>query len=74
MALILYNTAILKFKCHKDKYGHLIPIEAFAEIPFGIKRVYYIFGVDNDVRRGFHSHKQLQQALICINGSVKILI
>ena len=70
----MYNTAMLKFKLNKDKYGSLIPIEAFVDIPFGIERVYYIFGVENGVRRGFHSHKQLHQAVICVRGSVKILL
>jgi len=70
----LYNTAILKFKRITDKYGNLVPVEAFGEIPFGIERIYYIFGVKNGVRRGFHSHNQLQQALICVKGSVKVLV
>jgi dTDP-4-dehydrorhamnose 3,5-epimerase-like enzyme len=51
-----------------------VPVEAFGEIPFGIERIYYIFGVKNGVRRGFHSHNQLQQALICVKGSVKVLV
>ena len=63
-----------KFKVHLDKYGSLVPVEATGEVPFEIKRIYYIYGVPNEVRRGFHAHKKLHQVLICLNGSVKILV
>lgn len=52
----------------------LTPIEGSSDVPFDIKRVYYIYCVDKNVRRGFHSHKNLEQVLICVNGSVKILV
>ncbi|MCD8369325.1 MAG: FdtA/QdtA family cupin domain-containing protein [Clostridiales bacterium] len=68
------NTGWLKFNCFNDKYGHLVPIEEDDSVPFDIKRVYYIYGVDKGVRRGFHSHVALEQALICVHGSVKILV
>lgn len=70
----MYNTAMLKFKEIADEYGCLVPIEANGEIPFEVKRVYYIFGVAEGIRRGFHSHNDLHQALICVKGRVKILV
>lgn len=70
----MYNTGMIKFKENSDKYGSLVAIESQGEIPFEIKRIYYIFEVYSDVRRGFHAHKKLHQVLICINGSVKILV
>lgn len=57
----------------KDNIGYLTPIEASEDIPFAVERIYYIYGVPADVRRGFHSHKDLKQVLICLNGSVDIL-
>ena len=68
----MYNTALIRLKDKKDKYGHLTPIESKVDIPFEIKRVYYITGVKEGVTRGFHSHRKLHQVLICLNGSVKI--
>lgn len=68
----MYNTGKFKFKNIKGNYGELVPIESNKEIPFEIKRVYYIFNVEDNVRRGFHSHYNLHQALICVKGSVKI--
>lgn len=68
------NIKDFTFKGHHDaEYGDLIPIEAFKDIPFSIKRIYYIYNVPDNTRRGFHSHYDLEQMLICVKGSVKIL-
>jgi dTDP-4-dehydrorhamnose 3,5-epimerase-like enzyme len=52
-----------------DKRGHLTVIERV--IPFDIKRIFYIYGVD-DSRRGGHRHHKTVQAAVCIQGSCKI--
>lgn len=65
---------ITKYNVHTDKWGKLVALEGNGDIPFNIKRVYYIYGVEEKVRRGFHSHKKLEQVLICVNGFVKILL
>lgn len=70
----MQNVSITTFGVHKDNYGSLIAVETFEDIPFGVKRVYYIYDVEDGRRRGFHSHRDLHQALICVHGSVKILV
>lgn len=54
--------------------GHLTPIEGFKDVPFDIKRIYYLTRVPENTIRGFHSHKALQQVLVCLNGSVQISV
>lgn len=54
--------------------GFLVPIEEMLDIPFFIKRIYYIGGVSASARRGYHAHRNLEQVLICVIGSVKILL
>lgn len=66
----MYNTTLVKFNDITDKYGHLTPIESRIDIPFEIKRVYYITRVEQEITRGFHSHRKLHQVLICLNGSI----
>ncbi|MBI6873587.1 sugar 3,4-ketoisomerase [Clostridium aciditolerans] len=68
----MFNTGLLKFRDINDKYGHLTPIEGKIDVPFEIKRIYYITRVQEGVTRGFHSHRKLHQVLICLNGSVNI--
>lgn len=62
------------FKSHGDERGQLIALEEFKNIPFRIKRVYYIYDTKMEVIRGHHAHKTLQQILICIHGSCKVCL
>lgn len=60
------------FEPHGDERGQLVALEEKNDIPFKIKRVYYIYDTKEGVRRGFHAHKCLEQILICVSGSCKI--
>ena len=60
------------FPPHGDDRGQLIAIEEMQDIPFDVKRIYYIYDTLPGVRRGFHAHRNLQQILICVSGSCKI--
>ncbi|GAB3927667.1 sugar 3,4-ketoisomerase [Mucilaginibacter myungsuensis] len=60
---------ILDLKTFTDDRGNLTVIEKC--IPFDIKRIFYIYGVDDSVRGG-HRHKQTVQAAICIKGACAI--
>lgn len=62
------------FQQHGDDRGQLVALEELKDIPFEIKRVYYMYDTGAGVRRGFHAHKSLEQILICIHGSCKILM
>ena len=62
------------FQPHGDDRGQLVALEEFIDIPFEIKRVYYMYETGEGVRRGFHAHKSLEQILICIHGTCKILL
>ena len=60
------------FLRHGDEQGFLIAIEECHDIPFQIRRVYYMYGTSGGVVRGRHAHKSLEQVLICVHGSCKI--
>lgn len=65
---------IIDFKIMGDNRGSLIALEENHNVPFDVKRVYYIFGTKENVRRGFHAHKNLKQLAICVNGSCTFLL
>ena len=54
--------------------GELSFFEGTHEIPFEIKRIYYISKVPEGVRRGFHAHKKLQQFLFCPYGRIQLVL
>ncbi len=54
--------------------GELSFFEATHEVPFEIKRIYYISKVPEGVRRGFHAHKELKQILFCPYGRIQLIL
>lgn len=62
------------FQQHGDDRGMLVALEEYKDIPFEIKRVYYMYDTKVNVHRGFHAHKNLEQILVCIHGSCKVLM
>ena len=65
---------LIEFNRLGDDRGGLISLEQNQNIPFDIKRVYYIFDTQQGVARGFHAHKDLQQVAICVKGSCRFIL
>ena len=57
-----------------DPRGNLTPIEGGTELPFDIKRVYYLYDVPSGSSRGAHAHRELRQLIIAANGSFTITL
>jgi len=64
-------------KDHKilgDHRGKLIAIESGIDVPFEVKRVFYIYGTQSGIPRGQHSHHETKQYLIVVSGSCKVTL
>ncbi|MBQ4767928.1 WxcM-like domain-containing protein [Pectobacterium versatile] len=64
----------IQLQTHGDERGALVALEQGKNIPFEIKRVYYLFKTKEGVRRGFHAHKVLKQVAIAVRGSCRFLL
>lgn len=65
---------LIDFKIRGDERGSLVALESAAEVPFEIKRVYYIFGTQKNVVRGRHAHRKLKQIIFCPHGSCDFIL
>ena len=65
---------MVRFQEHGDERGSLVALEENKNIPFEIKRVYYMFNTGEGVHRGFHAHKTLKQVLFCPCGACTIML
>lgn len=65
---------LIQLQSHGDERGSLVSLEEQKNIPFPIKRVYYMFDTKDKVRRGFHAHKQLKQLAIVLKGSCRFML
>ena len=65
---------ILDLAVFGDDRGSLISLEENINVPFKIKRVYFIFDTNDGVSRGLHAHKDLEQVVICVKGSCRLVL
>ena len=68
------NYKLIDMDIHGDNRGKLIAIEGTKNIPFGIKRVYYIYDTIPEESRGFHAHKTLEQLIVAIDGACQFVL
>lgn len=71
---MIQNCRMISFKRIAGDLGALTAIEGEQDVPFRVRRVYYITDVPREAARGFHSHRQLEQVLLCLHGGVKIRV
>lgn len=65
---------MLEFPQHGDARGHLVVVEGENDIPFDIKRAFYIYGSDKDVVRGQHANRESEFVLINVAGKSKVKV
>lgn len=66
---------VLEFKEYGDERGNLVVAEGSGfDIPFDIRRVFYMSGSDPDIRRGIHANRYTKFVLINVSGSSKVLV
>ncbi len=69
----LEDVKLISLKTFFEPDGKLVPIESMMDIPFKIKRIFYVFGVHDQNDRGKHSHHKTKQVLICLSGEVIVM-
>ena len=65
---------ILEFDDLGDERGNLVVVEGEQDIPFEIKRVFYIYGSDSEVVRGQHANRNSEFVLINVSGTSKVRV
>ena len=65
---------MLEFPQKGDERGHLVIVEGMKDIPFEIKRIFYIYGSDTTVVRGQHANKESKFVLINVSGQSKVKV
>lgn len=65
---------MIKFKENGDERGKLVVVEGMKDIPFDIKRIFYIYGSDTTVVRGQHANRRSEFVLINVSGSSKVAV
>lgn len=70
----VYDCSIIELPKIHNRAGNITPISNNIDIPFDIKRVYYLYDVPGGEERGGHAHNELQQYIIAASGSFDVVI
>ena len=71
---VFNSTQMLEFSQKGDERGHLVIVEGMEDIPFDIKRIFYIYGSDKEVIRGQHANRVSEFVLINVAGTSKVKV
>ena len=69
----VYECSVIELPQITDRSGSITPV-ANMEIPFDVKRVYYLYDVPSGESRGGHAHRELQQLIVAASGSFDVVL
>ena len=69
-----YDCSIFELPIIKNRSGNITPVHNNVEVPFAIKRIFYLYDIPGGESRGAHAHKECHQFLIAVSGSFEVLL
>ena len=70
----IYNCNVLALPKIHNRAGNITALNNSADLPFDVRRVYYLYDIPGGELRGGHAHKELQQMIIAVSGSFDITL
>ncbi len=72
--MTVYECSLVYLSQIGDRNGHITAVNNNVELPFSVRRVFYLYDVPGGESRGGHAHKQCHQFLVAVSGSFEILL
>jgi len=71
---VIYNCNVLTLPKIHNRAGNITALNNSVDLPFDIRRVYYLYDIPGGEHRGGHAHKELQQLIVAVSGSFDIVL
>jgi hypothetical protein len=68
----VYDCSICAMPKHQNRAGNISVVENYSNVPFAVKRVFYIYDIPGGESRGAHSHRKCHQFLIAVSGCFEV--
>jgi hypothetical protein len=70
----VYDCVILPLSKIHNRAGNITIVEGQENIPFDVRRIYYLYDIPSGEDRGGHAHKELHQLIVAASGSFNVLL
>ena len=70
----VYDCNVIRLNKIHNRAGNITIVESNENIPFDIKRIYYLYDIPGGESRGGHAHKNLYQLIVAVGGSFEVLL
>jgi hypothetical protein len=70
----IYNCCVIELNKVHNRSGNLTSLEDNMDIPFDVKRLYYLYDVPGGAERGGHAHKELHQLIVAASGCFDVVL
>lgn len=70
----IFDCSVIELRRHEWEQGNLSAVENGKDLPFDVKRAWYLYDVPGGESRGSHAHKQLHQFIIAVSGSFSVTL
>lgn len=70
----VYDCQLIHLKQLGDRNGHITPIENQVDVPFEVKRVFYLYDIPGGESRGAHAHKKCHQFIVAASGAFEVIV
>jgi len=70
----VYDCSIIKLPKIHNRAGNITIVEPFNNLPFDVKRIYYLYDIPSGAKRGGHAHKELYQLVVAASGSFDVMV
>jgi len=71
----VYDCTLIELdKHHSDRKGNITVVENDRDVPFEVRRTYYLYDVPGGESRGAHAHRELSQLIIAVSGSFSVTL
>jgi hypothetical protein len=70
----VYNCVVVPLSKNHNRAGNITIVEGQKNVPFDIKRIYYLYDIPGGEDRGGHAHKELRQLIVAASGSFNVML
>lgn len=70
----VYDCQLVHLRQLGDRSGHITPIENHKDIPFEVKRVFYLYDIPGGESRGAHAHRECHQFIVAASGAFEVMV